>query len=244
MGLINELALRKNCKIILIFNENSFDEASDKEEFDSYREKVVDIELNHDPSCLDNLKLVFQEDCNQLSTIQEVVRELNIKNIRVLKKIGWMIDSFDHFFEGKHQDIREEFLLHGIILCWAYFIHDKELSFDELKNNQLNENSWMSFIAEEDKDKSVGEIRYSTIASNLKLSPSKFDKYIVHYLEHGFIQKDELVEVIDDLAEDIEVQLVSSRLRSAWDIYSESFSDNLDEFKSALRVILSEDITN
>jgi len=242
MGLIDELALRKNCKIVLIFNESSLDEKSDKKEFDSYREKVVDIELNHDPSCLDNLKLVFKEDRSQLSTIEELVRELNIKNIRVLKKIKWVIDSFDCFFEGKHQKIKEEFLVHGIILCWAYFIHDEELSFNELKK-QLNENSWMSFIAEEDNDKTPGEIRYSTIASNLNLSFSKFDRHIIYYLEHGFIQKNDLIETISDLTKNIEVQLVSSKLKKAWGIYSESFSDNLDEFKSALRVVLYEDIS-
>lgn len=50
MGLIDELALRKNCKVVLIFNQDSLEFESDRKEYDSYKEKVVDIELNHSPT--------------------------------------------------------------------------------------------------------------------------------------------------------------------------------------------------
>lgn len=82
MGLIDELAIRKNCKVILIFNESSLDKDTDKKEFDSYREKVVDIELNYEPSCVENMKHIFPDDFKQLSIISDVVDELDIKNIR------------------------------------------------------------------------------------------------------------------------------------------------------------------
>ncbi|EBO4461612.1 hypothetical protein DMT28_24780, partial [Salmonella enterica] len=42
MGFIDELAQRKNCKIVLIFNEESLDNERDRYTFNSYREKIVD----------------------------------------------------------------------------------------------------------------------------------------------------------------------------------------------------------
>lgn len=47
MGLADELARRKSCKVVLIFNDNSFSDEEDKREFEAYREKVVDAELDY-----------------------------------------------------------------------------------------------------------------------------------------------------------------------------------------------------
>ncbi|HBA7580053.1 TPA: hypothetical protein J1Y56_002940, partial [Escherichia coli] len=54
MGLIDELAQRKNCKIILVFNEDSLSDENDKKTFKEYREKIVDLELKYDPVVKDN----------------------------------------------------------------------------------------------------------------------------------------------------------------------------------------------
>ncbi|CCK74948.1 conserved hypothetical protein [Oleispira antarctica RB-8] len=242
MGLIDELAIRKNCKVVLIFNESSLDKDTDKKEFDSYREKVVDIELNHNPSCAENMEHVFSDDFNQISVISEAVNELGIKNIRVLKKIKWMIDDFSNKLETLPDSLQKEFSLHAVILCRGYFIRDNDLLFEDLKT-QLNENSWMSFLSDKDKEKSPGEEKYSQIASNLQLSPSQFDDHIIHYLEHGFVNIEALSETISNLLEMADVEEVRLRLRGAWNIYSDSFQDNLDEFTSALNDILKEDIS-
>ena len=49
MGLIDELAQRKLCKIILIFNDKTLASDLDKAEFEAYREKVVDSEIEFSP---------------------------------------------------------------------------------------------------------------------------------------------------------------------------------------------------
>ncbi len=59
MGLVDELAQRKSCKVILVFNEKSLDSDKDKEDFNKYREKVVDIELKYDPPYDENLQCVI-----------------------------------------------------------------------------------------------------------------------------------------------------------------------------------------
>jgi len=46
MGLIDELVVDKKCKIIIIFNESSLsDKNDDKNQFQTYREKIVDVEI-------------------------------------------------------------------------------------------------------------------------------------------------------------------------------------------------------
>ncbi len=241
MGLIDELALRKNCTVVLIFNEDSLDKETDKKEFQSYREKVVDIELLHNPSFLDNIKHAFPSEYIQLPLLIDVVGELNIKNIRVLNKIKWLINDLQGNFEGTHEEILQEFIVHAVLLAWGYYVRDEDMSFDFLKT-QLNESSWMSFLSDKDEEKSPSELRYRGIASNLKLSPSEFDKHIIFYLEHGYIEDNALSEIIEGLSENIKANQVGTRLEEAWSIYSSSFSDNLDDFIAAIKNVIEEDI--
>lgn len=241
MGLIDELAIRKNCKIILIFNESSLDKDTDKKEFDSYREKVVDIELNHNPTCIENMAHAFPSNFPQRDIVADVINELDIKNIRVLKKINWMFDDFSAFFNSTPDSLRNEFLIHAVLLCWGFYIRNNDLSFDMIKY-QLKENSWMSFVSDKEKEKSAGEVKYSEIASNLQLSSSKFDEHIIHYLEHGYVNSGALEDTVSNLIETVEVEQVSVRLRKAWDIYSDSFEDNLSDFITAIKVVLDQDI--
>lgn len=241
MGLIDELALRKDCTVILIFNEDSLESDDDKKEFKTYREKVVDIELSHNPSYIENVRHVFPPEYKHLSTIMEVVCELDIKNIRVLKKVKWLIEDLKENFKGKDNEIFQEFLVHATLLSCRYYADDEVLPFSSLKE-QLNENSWVSFLGEEDDDGSESELRYRSISSNLKLSPSNFDKHIIYHLENGFFDKDALIKVVNELSEKIKSNQVSTSLRAAWDIYSGSFSDNQNEFIAAIRTVIDENI--
>src|SRR5690606_35983026 len=55
MGLVDELARQKNCKVVLIFNKDSLSSPDEQEVYEKYREKVVDIELTMDPKANENI---------------------------------------------------------------------------------------------------------------------------------------------------------------------------------------------
>ncbi len=250
MGLIDELATRKNCKVILIFNENELgentgekNENTNKKEFDSYREKIVDIELNYEPTYVENMNIAFPDDFKHLSIIENVANELKMKNIRVLKKIHQMIKEFDILSKEHPNLLIEEFITHATFLCWGYFIYREDLSFETIKY-QLSQKSWMDYMSDEKREKTPGEERYSQIASNLKLFPSRFDTHIIDYLEHGFVDKKELNDTVLDLLASAEIEQLRVKFEKAWDIYRDSFKDNLAEFIIALKNILKEDMDN
>lgn len=240
MGLIDELAQRKGCKVILIFNESSFDSDQDKEQFESYREKVVDIEVNHNPTSKQNLACIFPDSYTRYSTLETVVNDLDIKNIRVLKKIRWALEYFNEFVAGKDARIIDELIIHTTLLCCFYYIRDDDLSYSSLKE-QLSSNSWLSFLLDKEKEVSAAEKKYRTLASSMNLHGSVFDEHIAFFLENGYVDDAILRNTVAEFEEKVRVDTVSSRLRSAWDIYSESFSDNLDDFKSSLIDIINEE---
>jgi len=241
MGLADELAQRKECKVVLIFNEHSFDNEDDKAQFESYREKVVDIEINHNPTSKENLACIFSNDFERYSVLEETVNKLDIKNIRVLRKLKWMFEKFKVVFEEKNEQITDEFIVHSTLLCWSYYIRDKDLTFGVLKE-QISSNSWMSYLSDKDKDMPEGQKKYRTLASSMQLSSSLFDQHIIFFLENGYYEENKLAETIIEFNENVRVNSVNARLRNAWDIYSDSLEDNLDEFKVALKCILDNEI--
>jgi hypothetical protein len=240
MGLVDELAQRKGCKIILIFNESSFDNNEDRVQFESYREKVVDIEVNHNPTSKQNLACIFDDSYNGYSTLETVVNNLDIKNIRVLKKIKWALECFNNYVSGKNERIVDELIVHTTLLCCFYYIRDKDLTYSFLKE-QLSSNSWLSYFLDKEKEVSAAEKKYRTLASSMNLSSSVFDEHISFFLENGYIDDEALKKTVADFEEKVRVDSVSSRLRNAWDIYSGSFSDNLDDFKKSLIDIIDEE---
>lgn len=242
MGLVDELAQRKDCKVVLIFNESSLDTEEDKKQFESYREKVVDIEVNHNPTSKENLACIFSSDFTRYSTLETVVNNLNIKNIRVIKKIKWMLEYFDEYVNGRDEKIIDDLIVHTTLLCCFYYIKDHDLTYEELKS-QLSSNSWLSYLLDKKKEISAGEKKYRTLASSMNLSSSVFDEHITFFLENGYVNDEAIKTTVAEFEEKIRVDLVSSKIRMAWDIYSESFSDNLTDFKNSLKGIINEDMS-
>lgn len=241
MGLVDELAQRKSCKVVLVFNESSFDSDEDRSQFESYREKVVDVEINHNPTCKENLACIFSNRYSRYSVLESVVNNLDIKNIRVIKKIKWALEYFDEYVKGRDDRIIDELIIHTTLLCCFYYIRDEDLTYELLKE-QLSSNSWLSYLVDKEKEVSAGEKKYRTLASSMNLSSSVFDDHITFFLENGYVDEEALKSTVAEFEEKVRVDSVSSRLRSAWDIYSESFADNLDDFKKSLIDILNEEM--
>jgi len=241
MGLVDELAQRKSCKVILIFNEKSLDSDKDKDDFNKYREKVVDIELNYDPPYDENLQCVISSDSVYFNKLLELTKELNIKNIRVIKKIKWVIDEFCEVIDGQEQRLIDEWLTHVALFCWSYYKSDDALPFEFIQD-QLHGNSWLSILSGEEKEEDDNTKRYKSIATNLSLGSAIYDEEIIEILNHGFSDKEMFREKISKLSRDIESDITREALSKAWDIYSQSFKDNLEEFKSELRSIIKNDI--
>ncbi|SFB12463.1 hypothetical protein SAMN04515620_11962 [Collimonas sp. OK607] len=240
MGLTDELARRKNCKVVLIFNDNSFSEEKDKQEFESYREKVVDAELDHNPTHKQNLECVFSSNHRLFATIETVIVALDLKNIRVIKKLKGVIDTFWSELENSSDLIVSEFINHAAVLCWSYYLRGTAVSFDFLKV-RLEDSYWSSYFGEKDKEVSSDEKRYRSIASTLRLSPSIFDKYIIHYLVRGYVDVSEAKTAIQELSKKIDVNRAQKALSDVWSLYSESFADNQVEIVRTFKSVLSKE---
>lgn len=241
MGLADELARRKKCKVVLIFNDNSFSDEKDKREFEAYREKVVDAELDYGPTHKQNLECSLSVEHPLFIKIEPLIEALDLKNIRVLKKLIRLINAFWPDLEKSDEWIVEEFTNHATILCWSYYMRDTALPFSFIKT-KLEEGSWGSYFNSKKEEIPPEEKRYRAITSTIKLSPSTFDKHIIHFLERGYANAEEVRAEIDELAQKVEIQRAHNELSQVWNKYTDTFAENQSEIISSFESVLDQHI--
>lgn len=237
MGLADELARRKSCKVVLIFNDNSFSDEKDKREFEAYREKVVDAELDYGPTHKQNLECSLPVEHPLFIKIEPLIEALDLKNIRVLKKLMRLIGAFWSDLEKSDEWIVEEFTNHATILCWSYYMRDTALPFSFIKK-KLEEGPWGSYFNSKKEEIPPEETRYRAITSTIKLSPSTFDKYIIHFLERGYANAEEVRAEIAELAQKVDVQRAHNELSQVWNKYTDTFAENQSEIISSFKSVL------
>ncbi len=131
LGLISELKEQKQCKIVMILNEEEL-EPEDQETLSKYKEKIVDYEFNYDPSPSDSLNIlkdkltVFKD-----YPLEKYLIEHKVNNIRIISRIINALNDFSFIqthIKGKPEVTTE--IVGSIIEIAA--INAQTSSFDRL----------------------------------------------------------------------------------------------------------------
>lgn len=88
LGLVSLLKEQKKCQVVILLNDGE----DGLEDYEKYREKVIDIELAFEPEPIESASIVFLPDTPQYLRLRELTTSLGIRNIRILKKIERIID--------------------------------------------------------------------------------------------------------------------------------------------------------
>lgn len=239
MGLIDELANHKKCKVVLIFNDRSLTDERDKREFDEYREKVVDAEIEYDPNHSQALACAFSEDQPYFPIIEQLSKTLNIKNIRVLRKLRRVVETFAPPLRGADQLILSEFLNHAAVLVWSHYMRTEALPYSFILS-RLSESSWAGYFKNKDEEIPDDEKRYREISRQIALSPSIFTKFIAEYLAKGYTDLESVDAATRDLALKVSQQRAHAELSAIWRTYTDSFADNEAEIRGRFLQALEE----
>ncbi|MEW9026802.1 P-loop NTPase fold protein [Salmonella enterica] len=244
MGFIDELAQRKNCKIILIFNEETLHHKDDLDIFNTYREKIVDIEIKYCPTIKDNFNHIFLLNTQHHGYILEIMERLGVNNIRFFKKLKQLLLSYDGNLSHADDEIKKDFILRACILCYGYYIPSKKLSYSELKT-RLEKGVRYSFTADKENEKNETDEHLDKLIKNFSLRSPIFISEIDFFLNNGYHYNDaELHDLIHKKNHDITTKRLEQKISSAWHLYQDSFKNNDNEFISTLSSILNTELTN
>ncbi len=84
MGLINELTTQRNCKVLLILNDEKL--GGNREDFEEYQEKVIDKTVRFEPPYSHALEVAVPEP-GLRALMEPYVKQLGCQNIRVVRRM-------------------------------------------------------------------------------------------------------------------------------------------------------------
>ncbi len=108
LGYVSNLSETSNCKIVLIFNDDTLSEG-DRKEVDKYREKVIDLELEFSPNSESNIDIEFLEHpCRDL--ICDTFKSEGLNNIRIIKHIKWNLNGLMKYIQNSEDAVKHDLL--------------------------------------------------------------------------------------------------------------------------------------
>ncbi|CSZ80314.1 Uncharacterised protein [Shigella sonnei] len=243
MGVIDELARRKGCKVVLILNEDNLHDETAKKQFLEYREKVIDVEIKYDPTPDKNLRKVFYETDSDFLLLKVLANDLGIKNIRILNKIKTSLVNLRNELSLAEDKVRESFINRLVLFSVVYYSGvpgvDYALFKESIKNIHV-----FDHMLDDKKDDSV----YSFINSLdviYERAEIAFDDDIDFYLKNGYLSTESNIRgIIEEKNKQYKEHKALCDVNNVWDIFSDSFKDNESEFISKIKCVINDNLSH
>jgi hypothetical protein len=231
MGLVSYFKEQKNCKVVLLLNEEAGDDTF--EDYKKYKEKVVDRQLHFEPTAEESFDTMVINDFELRDYTRDRCVGLKIKNKRVIKKIESHVKEFLDSVNGFDEEIKKQVIHSTVILSWCYYCHDVDAEnipeFDFVNRPNLrtvdDKKGWT-----EDKIKKWNGFLNSY---GYQLS-DEIDLAVASGIEQGFLNKEKLIPLCDHRQQEIRVRNSSNKWDEAWKLYHASFESNEDEIAKAM----------
>ena len=237
LGLITHLKEDKKCKVVIICNEGEINNKDEKEEFDKYRDKVIDIEFEYKPSASECTSIAFQGDGALRKQLTDNCTKLGIDNIRILNKIEQFATELKRHVEGLDPEVLYQSLRTLCLYVWCrYSSDDVSPDYKHIKD-QNTFTRWLMMLEKdhygEEKDAKWRAVlgNYGYYLTNLV----ELDPEISSLIEVGYIKDhDEFNKAAKEVHEKAVAMKGDESFTEAWEIYHHSFKNNGDEVAEKL----------
>ena len=249
-GLISILKERKNCKVILILNNETL-KGKNKQDYEEYREKIIDSELHFEPEIEELVKLVFDEDYPYFDKIQQCVRALKVKNIRTIQKVKMYLDRLSTHLAEVEGAYYENVINSIVLFTVLHFSRpSKWPSLDDVLSTDVEKFQWVEYglntkdeimkgLAEEnDVTPEWAQTMNYLRESYTWNGADEIDQVLGLYVKQGYIELERLQSLIAQSAEDAERIKLREKARALHsevrDVLYYSFDDNLAKVIKAM----------
>jgi hypothetical protein len=229
-GLISYLREQRNCKIVLLLNEDrlAFDRTA-AQEFKDYFEKVIDSKVVFAPTPEEASSIAFGESIRdkRKQILSEYTVKLRIRNIRVLKKIERLADIIFQILP-ESEGLLERQIVHSLVMLgWCQF----DTGANPPTLNYVCEGSLTRRLDREKGTKpSEDEKRWDTIIEDYEFSHADdFDLALRKVVESGIVAEDEIQKAATIQQEEISRRESATSFEESFRPFHDSFADNEDE---------------
>jgi hypothetical protein len=132
LGLVNFLKEERNCKVLIILNEEALLDKADQ--FKRYFEKVIDQNIVFDPTSQECASIAVIGNTGVDVLVRQYCEQLTIRNIRVIKKISSFSKNIESALQGHDKNVLQLSIKSAVIIGWCTYEKDIAPSLGYLKN--------------------------------------------------------------------------------------------------------------
>lgn len=237
LGLVSQLKEQKKCKIVLLLNDN--EEGLD--DYKKYREKVIDVELRFEPSSLESADIAFNTDSKGGAKLSELTQKLDIKNIRVLKKIERLVNIVLPLTTNYEPEIEHQIRHSLALFSWCYYCSNDGAPPLEFVTN-LGYDIWgLGEEKEEDEEKKLWK---NLVSSYGYQHTDELDLVLAEAVKTGYIEEEKFKREASTKNKQIRALKSEGSFSETWRLYHDSFDDNEDEVIARLYESFKKNVKN
>lgn len=233
LGLANYLKEERNCKIVIILNENSLEE-TEKPIFRKHIEKIADLEISFALQTIESVNCIFANTFSYYEIIKNNCLKLGIKNLRILKRIKIYIEYLSPFLQNCEEDVIEEIIASVVLFAWSYYDRDNNPpNLDFIKKFTHS----ALYIAKNYGEKKVSEQDekwYHLLGGYNFTHTDEMDEVLISYIQAGYLQSEKFNKLLTEKNAIALANFGGKSYRKAWDKYNSSFKNNDKEFAEDL----------
>jgi hypothetical protein len=229
LGLISLLKEQRNCKIVILVNDGEIG----VEDYVKYREKVIDLEIEFAPTSSECALIAFDSKWNAYEATKECSTKLNIKNIRLLKKIEKLVSEAEKYWLGKEPEIRQQFVSSLTLFAFSHYEQSNSKSappLDFILNYGYD--AW-GFGLDENEGAEKKKWR-SYLFDYGYQHTDELDLKIGDAVIKGYFDDEEIKKLADNQNALILANKSTNSFSAAWNLFHDTFANNEDELVETL----------
>jgi hypothetical protein len=228
LGLVSFLKEERNCKVVLLLN----DEEDGLEKYAQYREKVVDIELLFDPTAKECAEIVFFNKEQIYKQAGEFSVQLELKNIRTLKKIERLIDLIHPKIADLEPEVSHQIVQSLVLYAWSYYRagDEKIPSLDYIQNigYKLHGLEGNDTVSEQESEWNTRLRNYGYLETD------SLDDILTTVVKTGYVNDESFEKAAHKKNDEIIATKASGSVSAAWHLFHDSFNDDKELVVSTL----------
>ncbi len=118
LGLVSFLREQRNCKVVMILNDQHLDEKV-RDEFETHLEKVVDVSLIYEPTPTQSAAIGAGGEDDAERYVAERCAALGITNIRTIKRVVRLVETIKPKLADYDPEVLRSAIASLALFCWG-----------------------------------------------------------------------------------------------------------------------------
>ncbi|AID31593.1 hypothetical protein ACVILI_005369 [Mesorhizobium sp. USDA 4775] len=228
LGFMSYLKEERRCKVVLLLNDEAL-KGADKDQFTSYLEKVVDINLRFAPTPAESAKIAM-DGVAGADALKAMVSERSVKlgidNVRVIRKIFRLVALIEPMLKDYQPGVLKSVVSSIVLFGWCHFQPELSPSTEYVKQRGL----WETAAERQKKKEDPVAEKWSQLLRSYGYGHTdEFDLVLMEGVADGYFEQDKIDAHAAALHKREQASEARRELDVAWDKFHYSFRDSQDE---------------